>query len=154
MARNLIFLIRLHWKWPHTDVHTSFHPAGFLTIAQSRAVNRSISSTSAERINVLFCSTRGNFSKTSCNTCQSFSLWKKCTNKFRFESHFSIQQECLSALCRATFNIVVYAGNDFNWLLHVYTICNLLWLKNYRMIFLLSFSLLGIDQGFITRRAM
>ena len=45
------------------------------------------------------------------------------------------QQECLSALCRATFNIVVYAGNDFNWLLHIYTICNLLWLKNYRMIF-------------------
>ena len=24
------------------------------------------------------------------------------------------QQECLSALCSTTFNIVVYAGNDFN----------------------------------------
>ena len=45
------------------------------------------------------------------------------------------QQECLSALCFVTFNIVVYAGNDFNWLLNIYTICNLLWLKNYRMIF-------------------
>ena len=52
---------------------------------------------------------------------------------------FMYKQECLSALCRATFNIVVYAGNDFNWLLHVYTICNLLWLKNYRMIFCYCF---------------
>ena len=37
-----------------------------------------------------------------------------------------------------SFNIVVYAGNDFTWLLHAYTIYNFLWLKNDRIIFVYS----------------
>ena len=45
--------------------------------------------------------------------------WKYSRHRGLGTSHTGVlqdyeQQQCLSALCRATFNIVVYAGNDFN----------------------------------------
>ena len=92
----------------------------------------------------LSCSLRNNTTNPKHSNREHHSIFymTNSTQHFKCPEHFNCKQkkqECLSALCRVTFNIVVYAGNDFNWLLHIYTICNLLWLKNYRMIFCYCF---------------